>query len=302
MSEESNDTTEVVDAPETNDATDKSSDQIFEESFDSIDLNDPSTFSGKEDKAEESNKDPEEEEVEVEDDPKAEEKTETEDEEVDTETEDKTEEKEQEEEDAEQALEERAKEADKLKRNESKFEEPKESKAPAIKFPTVEDAIKSMPEEKAKKAKELVEEFPEMVDLFEAMFSPQEQEEDKQPELTPEQKQQKIEDARFWTDLIGKRPDAEELLNSNEFDDWYSKQNSKIKDLGEHGTADDVVMIIKAYEAAKNRSEALKEEKKKPVAKKKTLLKTSVTSSSKSKKVAKTDEEEFEEGWNLKVK
>ncbi len=302
MSEESNEP--EIEVPETDD----SQDQEFEDIFDSINLDDPTTFGDKpsEEKEDKSKKTT----------PKAKESKEVKDKEGDSkvkeneEVEENEDDSDEEEDDSDNDVEDENSEEEKaLEKRASEVKKERMESNQTPQFFNVEDAIQRIPEQDRAGVSELLKEFPELEVLLNAMIPAKKAQENvkqeasaQKSELTPEQQKQKLEDARYWTELLSKKPNAEEINRSQDFRNWLGKQSDSIKELAALGTADDAVMIINAFEAAKSMSDKQKAEKKMPEDKKKKLHSSTLSSNKANKKSSRTEEEEFEEGWSLPIK
>ena len=186
-------------------------------------------------------------------------------------------------------LEDRVKELEALLAESKKDEKPAEKKVQeeidkpeeSAGFKSLDNLTDEMDDEAKQGLNDLFEEFPDLKLLMNKINdnnrskAPEKPKSKEKPQVS-EKEQLDLEEGRFWTTLITKRPDAEDISDSASFKNWLKKQSVGVREMAGSLNVDDAISVLDAYDAAKKRTADLKKKKEETNNKKKSLKSTLV--------------------------
>ena len=163
------------------------------------------------------------------------------------------------------------------KEEQQEIDEPEQSAG----FKSIDDLTDEMGDEAKQGLNDLFEEFPDLKLLMNKIndnnrFKAPETPKSKEKPQVSEKEQLDLEEGRFWTTLITKRPDAEDISDSASFKNWLKKQSVGVRKMAGSLNVDDAISVLDAYDAAKKRTSDLKKKKEETNNKKKSLKSTLV--------------------------
>ena len=217
--------------------------------------------------------------------------------------------------DAISKLEEKSKQLEEAQKKIEQLEQKEDPEPIEFEKVDIDSVIEGLEDEDKEAVNEMFGDFPELKTLLKAIADKSNQvkkpvekeddskksdnakkgEESKEPKKT-EYTQEELEDSRFWTELITKRPDAETVASSEEFNNWLNKQSASIQRMSNTNNVDDAVMILNAYDASVKKAEENKQAKAERATSKKNLHKSTINSKGKGKK-QEIDKDDFESAF-----